>query len=288
MENPIRLEYVLNFLGNQGRRRYERWQPTGDNPDATKKKASAFLKHLQSSMDHEISIRCRIYKLKDTRIQPGETPDELVERLRTLADRCDFPSEEEKERNVQYRLVRALNDRELVKKLLALPIKEPTSKMLEVCRTHLAINGEMEAMGLGSSKPIHAVRRGNPKRSQQQKPTKPQQQQQQQHSCGNCPFQHAPGRASCPAKDAKCRACGKTGHYKSKCRSTKKTQPTTGPHTPQHNRGTRPQQKQIHDVGTDDDPHYDEVRVTALDVVGAWTSLSLNQVGAGVAPCKPL
>ena len=288
VENPIRLEYVLNFLGNQGRRRYERWQPTGDNPDATKKKASAFLKHLQSSMDHEISIRCRIYKLEDTRIQPGETPDELVERLRTLADRCDFPSEEEKERNVQYRLVRALNDRELVKKLLALPIKEPTSKMLEVCRTHLTINGEMEAMGLGSSKPIHAVRRGNPKRSQQQKPTKPQQQQQQQHSCGNCPFQHAPGRASCPAKDAKCRACGKTGHYKSKCRSTKKTQPTTGPRTPQHNRGSRPQQKQIHDVGTDDDPHYDEVRVTALDVVGAGTSLALNQVGAGVAPCKPL
>ena len=56
VENPIRLEYVLNFLGNQGRRRYKRWQPTGDNPDVTKKKASAFLDHLQATMDHEISI----------------------------------------------------------------------------------------------------------------------------------------------------------------------------------------------------------------------------------------
>ena len=129
-------------------------------------------------------------------------PDELVARLRTLADRCNFPSDKEKERNVQYRLVRTLNDRELVK-LLALPIKEMTAKMLDVCRTHLMINGEMEAMGLRSSKPVHAICRTQQKRGQQQKTTKPQQ-QQQQHSCGNCLFQHAPGRASCPAKDAKC------------------------------------------------------------------------------------
>ena len=29
IENPIWLDYVLNFLGNQGRRRYDRWTPTG-------------------------------------------------------------------------------------------------------------------------------------------------------------------------------------------------------------------------------------------------------------------
>ena len=111
-------------------------------------------------MDHEILIRCRISKLEESRIQPGESPDELVDRLRTLADRCNFPSEDEKEWNVQYRLVRALDDRDLVKKLLALPIKETTAKMLEVCRTHIAINGEMEAMGLGSSKTVHAIQKG--------------------------------------------------------------------------------------------------------------------------------
>ena len=68
----------------------------------------------------------------------------------------------------------------------------------------------------------------------------------------------------------------------------KKQQLTTGPHTPQHNRGSRPQQKQIHDVGTDNNPHYDEVRVTALNIVGAGTTLALNEVGAGAATCKPL
>ena len=138
-------------------------------------------------MDHEISIRCRIYKLEETRILPGESPDELVDRLRALADRCNFPSDDEKERNVQYRLVRALDDRELVKKLLAMPITATTAKMLETCRTHIAINGEMDAMGLGSSKDVHTIRKGPPKKGQGKGQRQGQgQKQQQQHSCGNC------------------------------------------------------------------------------------------------------
>ena len=61
---------------------------------------------------------------------------------------------------MQYQLVHALDDRELVKKLLSLPIKETTAKMLEVCRTHNAINREMEALGLGNSKTVHAIHKG--------------------------------------------------------------------------------------------------------------------------------
>ena len=280
IENPIRLDYVLNFLGNQGRQRYDHWTPTGADAEGQKKKASAFLVYLQSMMDHEISIRCRIYKLEETRIQPGESPDELVDRLRTLADRCNFPSEDEKERNVQYRLVRALDDRDLVKKLLALPIKETTAKMLEVCRTHIAINGEMEAMGLGSSKTVHVIQKGPPKKRPPQR-----RQQQQQHSCGNCTVQHTPGRASCPAKDAKCHACGKIGHWKRKCRTTKRQQAATGQHPPQQNGRPRPRQNRIHDVGTNADTHCDEVRVaTVLNEVGTGTASALNEVWAGVVP----
>ena len=69
-----------------------------------------------------------IYQLEDVRIRPGESPDELVDHLRALADRCNFPTEDEKERNVQYRFVRALSDKELVKKLLALDLMATTAK----------------------------------------------------------------------------------------------------------------------------------------------------------------
>ena len=285
IENPIRLDYILNFLGNQGRKRHECWQPAGEHPDAEKWKASAFLTHLQSTMDHEISIRCRIYKLEETRILPGESPDELVDCLRALVDRCNFPSDDEKEWNVQYRLVRALDDRKLVKKLLAMPITAMTAKMLEMCRTHIAINGEMDAMGLGSSKDVHTVRKGPPKKGQGKGQRQGQgQKQQQQHSCGNCTKHHAPGCSSCPAKDAQCRACGKTGHWKVKCCSRDK-QSSSGQHAPQHNKGGKYRQKQILDIGTDDDPHYDEVRVAAvLNEVGTGMATALNQVGEVAVP----
>ena len=166
LENPVSLDYVLNFLGNQGRQRYDCWQPTGADAEVQKKSASAFLDHLQSTMDHDISICCRIYKPEETCILPGETPDELVDCLQTLADCCNFPMDDEKEQNVQYQLVHALDNRELVKNLLTLPIKETTAKMLEVCRTHNAINSEMEALGLGSSKTIHAIHKGPQQKGQ--------------------------------------------------------------------------------------------------------------------------
>ena len=104
LENPVHVDHILNFLGNQGRQRYDHWQPTGADAEAQKKSASAFLDHLQSTMDHDISIRCRIYKLEDTHILPSKTPGELVDCPRTLADHCNFPIDDENEQNVQYQL----------------------------------------------------------------------------------------------------------------------------------------------------------------------------------------
>ena len=81
--NPTRLEYVLNFLGNTGRRKFDCWKLTGTDVEISKKKklASAFMDYLSSTMDHAVSQRCRIYQLEDVRIRPGESPDELVDRL---------------------------------------------------------------------------------------------------------------------------------------------------------------------------------------------------------------
>ena len=83
-------------------------------------------------------------------IKPGEMPDELVDHLRALANRCNFPTDEEKEQNVQFHLVCAFTDSELVKKLLALDIKATTAKMPKTCRTHIAISDNLNAMSLRS------------------------------------------------------------------------------------------------------------------------------------------
>ena len=146
-------EYLLNFLGPIGRRKHEQWNPSGataEEREKKKKSAKLFMDFLHSSMDHPVSQRCRIYQLEEIRIKAGETPDELVERIRGLADRCNFPTDAEKERHIQFRMVRALSDTDLIRKLLAMKIEATTAEMLAMCRTHIAIADNMSSMGLAT------------------------------------------------------------------------------------------------------------------------------------------
>ena len=55
--------------------------------------------------------------------------------------------------------MRTLDDKELVKMLLALDFKAKTAKMLEVCHTiAIAISDNLDAMGLSSPKSVNAVK----------------------------------------------------------------------------------------------------------------------------------
>ena len=97
---PHKIIYILNFLGTTGHWKWNQWTPTSvttDDVAATMNSVKSFLDHLASQMDPTVSQRCQIYQLEDVQIKPGETPDELVDHLRALADRCNFPTEEEKE-----------------------------------------------------------------------------------------------------------------------------------------------------------------------------------------------
>ena len=142
-------------------------------------------------MDQPVSQQCRIYQLKEIRIKAGESPDELVEQIQGLADRCNFPTQAEKEQHIQFRLVRTLSDRELVKKLLTMKIEATTAEMLATCRTHIAISDNMSSMGLTTSM-VNAVQKF-PKKSQ----------------CGNCTKPHSPGRQHCPVQNSTCCFCHK-------------------------------------------------------------------------------
>ena len=151
--DTTRLEYLLNFLGPIGQRKYEQWNPSGATAEErkkNKKSAKLFMEFLHSSMDHPVSQRCRIYQLEEVRIKAGETPDELVKQIQGLADRCNFPTDSEKERHIQFRMVHALSDTDLIRKLLAMKIEATTAKMLAVCRTHIAIADNMSSMGLST------------------------------------------------------------------------------------------------------------------------------------------
>ena len=90
--------------------------------------------------------------------QAGETPDKLIERIQGLADRCNFPTDAEKERHIQFWMVHTLSDTALIRKLLAMKIEVTTAEMLAVCHTHIAIANNMSSMGL-LTKAISAVQK---------------------------------------------------------------------------------------------------------------------------------
>ena len=206
------------------------------------------MKFLHDGMDHPVSQWCRIYQLEEIRIKAGKSPDELVERIQGLADRCDFPTQVEKEWHIQFRLVHALSDRELVKKLLTMKIKATTAEMLATCCTHIAISDNMSSMGLTTST-VNAVQKF-----------------QKKSQCGNCTKPHGPGRQHCPVRNSTCSFCHKQGHWVAKCRKAKKSKPgTKRPHNPPqqpgHWKGGR---KKTAEVGVSEgDPHCDEITIHA-------------------------
>ena len=245
--DTTRLEYLLNFLGPIGQRKHEQWNPSGvtaEEREKNKKSAKLFMEFLHSSMDHPVSQRCRIYQLEEIRIKAGETRDELVERIRGLADRCNFPTDIEKERHIQFRMVRALSDTDLIRKLLVMKIEATTAEMLAVCRTHIAIADNMSSMGL-STKAVSAVQKMTKKASSHSNP------------CDNCTKCHTPGREHCPA------SCQKIGHWKQKCRKSNKAKDAykKPKSQPQWRHGGR---KRADEVGVlEGDPAFDEVMILA-------------------------
>ena len=216
---------------------------------------------------------CRIYQLADVHIHPDETPNELIEHLHGLNDHCGFPSNEEKERNIQYCFVCALSDSDLVHKLLALKLTATMSEMLELCHTHIAISDNMSTTGLTGSKTVDAI-------CQQKQQHHHQHHHQQkshttstaQHTCNNCTKSHVPSRSSCPAKDSVCSRCGCIGHWWPCCRSSggpqaiKKLEGTEKKHGDHHHNCQQHGHRQTDmvDVGEDYNPQLDEVNMTRV------------------------
>ena len=252
--DTTRLEYLLNFLGPIGQRKHEQWNPAGvtaEEREKNKKSAKLFMEFLHSSMDHPVSQQCRIYQLEEIRIKAGETPDKLVERIRGLTDRCNFPTDMEKERHIQFRMVRALSDTDLIRKLLAMKIEATTAEMLAVCHTHIAIADNMSSMGL-STKAVSAVQKMMKKSSPHRAP------------CGNCTKRHTPGREHCPVKDSTCHSYQKIGHWEQKCRKSNKAKDAykKAKSQPQQRHGGR---RRADEVGVSEgDPAFDEVMIHAL------------------------
>ena len=129
-------------------------------------------------------------------------------------------------------------------------IEATTDEMLAVCRTHIAIAGNISLMGL-STKAVSAVQKMMKKASSHGNP------------CGNCTKCHTPGREYCPAKDSTCHSCQKIGHWKQKYRKSNKAKDAhkKPKSQPQRWHGGR---RRADEVGVlEGDPAFDEVMIHA-------------------------
>ena len=121
--------------------------------------------------------------MEEITFKADETLGELVKMIQSLADRCNFPTQVEKEQHIdlQFRLACALSDRDLVRNVFAMKIEVTTSEMLATCHTHIVISDNMSSMDL-ATKTVNAVQKVK-KKSQ----------------CGNCTKSHSLDRQHCPA-----------------------------------------------------------------------------------------
>ena len=219
--------------------------------EKNKKSAKLFMEFLHSSMDHPVSQQCRIYQLEEIRIKAGETPDELVEQIWRLANRCNFPTDTEKERHIQFWMVHALSNTDLIRKLLAMKIEATTAEMFVVYHTHIAINRQHVFNGPINKKAVSAVQKMMKKASSHGNP------------CGNCTKHHTPGREQGPAKDSTCHSCQKISHWKQKCRKSNKAKDAhkKPKSQTQHQYGGR---ERADEVGVSEGgPAFDEVMIHA-------------------------
>ena len=151
--------------------------------------------------------------------QSGETAERYIMVLYDLAENCDYG--DMREELIRDRLVVGIRDNALSEKLqldatLTLETAKKSVRQREAVREQQQTlkgveNPASPVNAIGNKRPNF---RGNPRRrnegqTQRNLPTS--------EKCGRCGRERHP-RDKCPAKDAQCHKCKRTGHYSAMCR----------------------------------------------------------------------
>ena len=156
-------------------------------------------------------------KFNTRRQERDESVDTFVTALHTLAQHCNYQNL--REEMIRDRLVVGLRDAKLSEKLQLDP-DLTLETALTKARQHEAVHKQQaflrgKAEGKEEDPPVGGVHGGNRKKPPPRTPTSAK----SCPRCGKTPFH---GRQQCPAREAKCKACGKVGHYRIVCRSSSK------------------------------------------------------------------
>lgn len=155
--------------------------------------------------------------------KPGESAEEYIRSLHELAETCAFGPV--KNEHIRDRLVIGIIDKELSEKMQLMP-KLTLSEAVELVRQSEQVKEHIsEQTASSSSTHLNEVARqwqqqrkekGRPKTGHRQTSTH-QRENTGEWKCKRCDRNHE--RNKCPAKNATCRRCNKTGHFAVVCRT---------------------------------------------------------------------
>ena len=162
-------------------------------------------------------------KFNSRRQQDGETVDQFVTALHTLAENCSYGQLHEE--MIRDQLLVGLRDMQVSMKLQLDPELTLKRAVTAACQSEAVKHQQSVVRGPDQSPNVDRViykKKSQPRKSTHPHPppvVSPKQQSLQKDTCTRCGKSPLHSRQQCPAREAIFRKCSKKGHYQSVCRS---------------------------------------------------------------------
>ena len=210
VKKELQVPTLLLALGTEGLKRFNSWSLTDAQRVDVKHIFKSFLEQLEPPTNFRIS-RLSLSKFSQ---KQNESLDDFISRCKLKALECEFDQNELQERIIEL-IIASTPIPDFQKELLMKPKGFKLSEALTLGRTFEASSKHLQQLQSMASVPVSAVDRNKQTR------------RQNTGSCWNCGNDHKRGKEHCPARDDTCRSCGKTGHWASKCLTSKLSKKTT-------------------------------------------------------------
>ena len=203
-----------------------------DLSDENRRKLSKIIKEFDNFAIGETNETYERYVFDSRDQKEGESIDDYVGELRTLAQTCNFCTCLH-DTLIRDRIVLGLRDGGTRKRLLRQG-KLTLQKCIEIGKSDEVSNTQLKNMDQTTQEPedVHKVKMKKPKKPEREYPKqtvrdnpnrKPNDDKTSDRPCDFCGRKHCKGRTNCTAWGRICGACGKKYHFVSQCRAREKT-----------------------------------------------------------------
>ena len=199
---------LLNLLGTEGQRLFYTF------PNADTLTYDESVKGLKAHFQATVNVVAERYRFRSRAQLNGEPIDTWVAQLRELSSNCEFGSM--KDEMIRDQLVEKVLNPQVREKLLQ-ESGLTLEKAIIIARQMEVAKREAAELSASCSSDVRAVSKQKPATVFKQKPAPVS-----KGHCFRCGRKdHNAAAPNCPARNVKCRACEKTGHFSKVCRSQK-------------------------------------------------------------------